>query len=145
MPASKAEQVLETVKAQLETLTGAVVERNSVLPEKIPTGGLIIVRDGDAGEPEQALGGFGSTYYQHAVAIEIYVEEGDAAVRDTAFDNLLQRIGVALDADPTLGDLAFGLAYGRPEASIEAVPGAPAIKSATLTVTVDYETDAPLS
>jgi hypothetical protein len=27
---------------------------------------------------------------------------------------------------------------------IDAVPGAPAIKSATLTVTVDYETDAPL-
>jgi hypothetical protein len=34
---------------------------------------------------------------------------------------------------------AFGLTYGRPEASIETVAGAPAIKSATLTVTVDYE------
>jgi hypothetical protein len=37
------------------------------------------------------------------------------------------------------------LTYGRPEASIEAVPGAPAIKSAMLTVTVDYEPDAPPS
>jgi hypothetical protein len=34
--------------------------------------------------------------------------------------------------------------YGRPEPAIE-VPGAPAITAATLTVTVDYETDAPLS
>ena len=70
MPASKPEQVLEGVKALLETIPDAVVERNSV-PEKIPDGGLIILRDGDPGEPEQALGGFVSTYYQHAVEIEV--------------------------------------------------------------------------
>jgi hypothetical protein len=145
MPASKAEQVLEALRTLLETVPDAVVERNSVLPEKIPDGGLIILRDGDPGEPEEALGGFGSTYYQHAVEVEVYVEEGEAVARDTAFDALLQQIGVALEADPTLGGLAFGLTYGRPEPSIEAIAGAPAIKSATLTVTVDYESDAPLS
>jgi hypothetical protein len=145
MPASKAEQVLEALKALLETVPGVVIERNSVLPEKIPDGGLIILRDGDPGEPEQALGGFGSTYYQHAVDIELYVEEGDAAARDAAFDALLREIGVALEAELTLGGLVFGLIYGRPEPAIEAVAGAPAIKSATLTVTVDYETSAPLS
>jgi len=83
--------------------------------------------------------------YQHAVEIELYVEEGVGAVRDTAFDDLLQQVGAALEADPTLGGLAFGLTYGRPEPAIEAVAGAPAIKSATLSVTVDYETNAPLS
>jgi hypothetical protein len=145
MPASKAEQVLERIKASLETVPGAMIDRNSVLPEKVPAGGLIILRDGDPGDPEQALGGFGATYYQHAVEIEVYLEEGDAAARDAAFDALLQEIGSALDADPTLGGLAFGLTYGRPEPSIEAVAGAPAIKSATLTVPVDYETEAPLS
>ena len=60
-------------------------------------------------------------------------------------NDLLLKIGAALDADPALDDLAFGLTYGRPEPSIEAVAGAPAIKSATLTITVDYETDSPLS
>src|ERR671919_646368 len=145
MPASKAEQVLDALRALLETIPDAVVERNSVLPEKVPAGGLIILRDGDPGEPEQALGGFGNAYYQHAVELEVYVEEGDAAARDAGFDALLQQIGVALEADPTLGGLAFGFSYGRPETSIEAVPGAPAIKSATLAVTIDYESDAPLS
>ena len=145
MPASKAEQVLEGLRAALETVSGGVVQRNSVLSEKVPGGGLIILRDGDPGEPEQTLGGFGSTYYQHAVEIEVYVEEGDAAARDAAFDDLLQQIGVALAADPTLGDLAFGITYGRPEPAIEAVAGAPAIKAATLTVTADYESDAPLA
>ena len=145
MPASKAEQAIDAVKALLETLPDAVVERNSALPEKIPDGGLIIVRDGDPGDPEEALGGFGSTYYQHAVEIEVYIEEGNAAARDAAFDALLQQIGAALEADPTLGGLVFGLTYGRPEPAIEAVAGAPAIKSATLAVTVVYDSDAPLS
>jgi hypothetical protein len=145
MPASKAEQVLQAIKVVLEAIPDAVVERNSVLPEKVPDGGLIILRDGDPGEPEQALGGFGSTYYQHAVEIEVYVEEGGPAARDAPFDNLLQQIGAALEADATLGGLAFGMGYGRPDASTEAIAGAPAIKSATLTVTVDYEADTPLS
>ena len=145
MPASKAEQVLEGLKASLETVAGATVQRNSVLPEKIPAGGLIILRDGDPGEPEQALGGFGNTYYQHGIEIEVYVEEGDAAARDAAFDDLFQQIGAVLEADPALDGLAFGLTYGRPEPAIEAIAGAPAIKSATLSVTVDYETSAPLS
>jgi hypothetical protein len=145
MPASRAEQVLDAFKALLETVPDAVVERNSVLPEKIPNGGLIILRDGDPGEPEQALGGFGNAYYQHAVEIEVYVEEGDAAARDAAFDALLQEVGTALETDPTLDGLVFGMTYGRPEPAIEAVAGAAAIKSATLSVTVDYETDAPLA
>jgi hypothetical protein len=145
MPASKTEQVLVGLRAALGTVPGAVVQRNSVLPEKIPDDGLIILRDGDPGEPEQALGGFGSTYYQHAVEIEVCVEEGDAATRDAAFGALLQQIGAALEADPTLGGLAFGLTYGRPEPAIEAIAGAPAIKTATLIVTIDYETNAPLA
>jgi len=142
MPASKTEQVVGAVKALLDTVPGVAVERNSVLPEKVSVGGLIIRRDGDPGKPEQALGGFGSTYYQHAVEIEVYLEEGDAAARDAAFDALLQQIGSVLEADATLGGLAFGMTYGR---RIEAVAGAPAIKSAILSVTVDYETDAPLA
>jgi hypothetical protein len=145
MPASRAEQVLDALKALLETAPDAVVERNSVLPEKIPAGGLVILRDGDPGEPERALGGFGNAYYQHAVEIEAYIAEGDASARDATFDDLLQQIGVALESDPTLGGLAFGLTYGRPEPAIEAVVSAPAIKSATLTVTVEYESDAPLA
>ena len=54
MSASKAEQMLDALKALLETVPDAVVERNSVLPGKVPAGGLIILRDGDPGDPEQA-------------------------------------------------------------------------------------------
>ena len=141
---SKTELVLEAIKALLATVPDSKVERNAAVPEKIPTGGLIVLRDGDPGEPETALGGFGGVYYSHNVEIEIYIEDGNATARDTAFDALVQAIGTVLESDPTLGGLAFGMSYGRPETNMEAVAGAPAIKSGVMTVTVEYETTSPL-
>ncbi len=144
MANSKPEQVLEAIKALLMTVPSTKVERNTAVPEKISGGGLIVLRDGDPGEPDTALGGFGGVYYSHDVEIELYVEEGDATARDTAFDTLVQAVGAVLETDPTLGGLAFGMTYGRPEVDTEAVAGAPAIKTGTITVTVEYETDSPL-
>ena len=82
--------------------------------------------------------------YAHAIEIEVHVEGGEAADRDAAFDALVVAIGQALDADPTLGGLAFGMTYGRPEVDTEAVIGAPAIKSGVIEAIVEYETTAPL-
>ena len=141
---SKSEQVLEAIKALLIPVPDAKVERNTAVPEKIPTGGLIVLRDGDPGEPEPALGGFGGVYYSHNIEIELYAEDGDATARDAAFDNLVQSIGTVLEADPTLGGLAFGMSYGRPDIDTEAVAGAPAIKTGTIIVTIEYETTSPL-
>ena len=140
MANSKPEQVLEAIKALLLTVPFAKVERNTAVPEKISAGGLIVLRDGDPGEPDTALGGFGGVYYSHDVEIELYVEEGDAMARDAAFDTLVQAVGAVLETDPTLGGLAFGMTYGRPEVDTEAVAGAPAIKTGTIIVTVEYET-----
>ena len=141
---SKPEQILEAIKVLLITVPNAKVERNTAVPEKIPAGGLIVLRDGDPGEPETALGGFGSVYYSHNIEIELYAEDGDATTRDAAFDTLVQSIGTVLEADPTLSGLAFGMSYGRPEIDTETVAGAPAIKTGTITVTVEYETASPL-
>jgi hypothetical protein len=137
---SKTEQILEAIKSLLITVPNAKVERNTVVPEKIPTGGLIVLRDGDPGEPETALGGFGGVYYSHNIEIELYIEEGDATTRDAAFDILVQSIGTALETDATLGGLAFGMSYGRPEINTESVSGAPSIKTGTITMIVEYET-----
>ena len=137
---SKTEQILEAIKSLLITVPNAKVERNTVVPEKIPTGGLIVLRDGDPGEPETALGGFGGVYYSHGIEIELYIEQGDATTRDAAFDILVQSIGTALETDATLGGLAFGMSYGRPEINTESVSGAPAIKTGTITMIVEYET-----
>ena len=141
---SKTERILTALTERLRTVPGPKVERNTAVPERIPKGGLTVLRDGDPGEPEQALGGIGSVYYAHAVEIEVHVEAIDAAARDAAFDALVVAIGAVLDADPTLGGLAFGMTTVRPEIDTKAVIGAPAIKNGTIEAIVEYETAAPL-
>ena len=141
MAGTKGEQVikaLEAALAPLATATRAVV-RNATGLEDIPAAGLIVLRDGDPGEPESNLGNQGPYYYRHAAEIELYVEAGDAAAREAGFDALRQAVGQALDADPTLGGEIFGLTYAAPEVDPEAVFGGEAIKAAVLTVTLDYE------
>ena len=78
---SKPEQVLAAIKTLLEIVPSAKVERNTAVPERIPASGLIVLRDGNPGEPDTALGGFGGVYYSHDVEIELYVEEGGAGPR----------------------------------------------------------------
>ncbi len=142
--ASRSEQVLIALVDRLRQLPDIGVERNSALPESIPDGGLVVVRDGDPGEPEQALGGFIPVYYRHAVELEIYAASGEQAIRDQTFDDLATAIGVALHADPTLGGLVFGITYGRPDVVTEAVEGGAAIKTGTITLVLDYEAPSPL-
>ena len=141
---SKTERVLQAVYARLQGIPSAMVERNIAAPAKIPVGGLIVLRDGDPGEPDTALGGFGSAYYSHRVEVEVHVQEADPVARDTAFDDLVVAVGTALEADPTLGGLVFGMSYGRPSTDLEPIEGAPAIKSGVIEITVEYESDAPL-
>ena len=142
---SKTKQVILMLANRLATIPDATVERNIVVPAKIPPGGLIVLRDGDPGEPDTALGGFGSAYYSHRIEIEVHVQEADSTARDTAFDDLVVAVGTALEADPSLGGLVFGMSYGRPSTDLEPIEGASAIKSGVIEITVEYESDAPLA
>ena len=63
MAVSTTERVLTALTDRLRAVPKAKVERNTAAPERIPKGGLIVLRDGDPGEPEQALGGVGNVYY----------------------------------------------------------------------------------
>ena len=142
---SKTETVLQALTILLGNASAAKFERNASVPEKIPSGGLIILRDGNPGQPEEALGGFGAVYYEHEVEMEIYVADGDQTNRDATFDNLVTQIGVALESNPDLNGLVFGMSYARPDVTIEIIPGAHAIKSGVITLVMDYETPTPLS
>ena len=53
MPTTR-ETVLAALHARLQPL-GALTLRDEVLPERIPAAGLIILRDGQPGEPEVTL------------------------------------------------------------------------------------------
>ncbi len=142
---SKTETILQTLAAFLDANTSAKFERNASVPEKIPSEGMIILRDGNPGVPDEALGGFSAAYYEHEIDIEIYVAEGKQTDRDAVFDALVTEIGTALESGAGLGDLIFGMSYARPDISIEIIPGSHAIKSGTINLIIDYETPTPLS
>ena len=52
---SKREQVLAALFARLDAELSATVRRNEALPERVPAEGLVILRDGDPGEPDVTL------------------------------------------------------------------------------------------
>ncbi|OSM07354.1 hypothetical protein [Magnetofaba australis] len=142
---SKAEQILQALTALLQAISGPTVLRNAALPTRIPPDGVIILRDGDPGEPEQSLGGVGGCYYQHSVEIEIIIQHGDADQRQSLFDDLLLAVAGELDADSTLGGLIYGMTYGRPAIQLEHEEGAAPLLGGVIELTLDYETASPIS
>ncbi len=133
------EQVLAAVLARLQSVPGPVVRRNEALPERIPAAGLVILRDGDPGEPDAILSPL-TWLWRHAVPVEVLVQHGDVAERDRLSDALVTAITTALEADRTLGGLADWLSVAPPAVEVLPIEGAAAIKAATLTVTVHYAT-----
>ena len=141
---SKKEQVLEYLKGLLATaLAPTEVKRNVETPEAIKPDGLIIIRDGEPGEPEQFLGGFSMCIYTHRIEVEIYCQKNTGL--DNSYDQIVQKIGAALESNPYFGGLITGKSYGQPAPSNELIDGAADIKTAVLDLFVEYDTPSPLS
>jgi hypothetical protein len=92
------ETILAALHARLSALPATAL-RGDVLPERVPAAGLLILRDGEPGEPEVTLSPL-RYHYQHRAEIEAVVQ---GASRDAAFDTLCAGIGAAIAADRTLG------------------------------------------
>ncbi|QQG36824.1 MAG: acyl-CoA transferase [Micavibrio aeruginosavorus] len=142
---SQSEKILDKLKTLIDAATTAKIERNSAVPEKIPPTGLIIIRDGNPGDPEYVLGGFSNVYYSHNIEIEVYIQEGAPAQRDLKFDQLMQLIGTVLESHPTLDGLVAGLTYARPDTHTQPIDGGPAIKAGVILLMTEYETPTPLT
>ena len=121
----------------------AEILRNAPLPTKAPDAGLIIVRDGDVGEPEITLSPT-RYHYHHRAEIEALVQEGEQQTRDQALDNLLQAIGETLALNLTLDGAVNYLHIGSPEFLSETIEGAPTVKAAVVPVYLEYTTTNPL-
>ena len=142
---SKREQALAGLFLCLkDNVTGLSVLRNEPLPTKVPADGLLILRDGDPGEPEVTLSPT-RYHYQHRAEIEALVQHGDQAQRDTALDELLGILAQALDGQTNLGGLVDYLHIETPDFLSETVEGAPTIKAAVVPVILEYSTSNPLN
>lgn len=142
---SKREQALAGLFLCLkDNVTGLSVLRNEPLPTKVPADGLIILRDGNPGEPEVTLSPT-RYHYQHRAEIEALVQHGDPAQRDTALDTLLETVAQALDGQTSLGGLVDYLHIETPDFLSETVEGAPTIKAAVVPIILEYSTSNPLN
>ncbi len=139
MPTTR-ETILSALQARLTTLPATAL-RGEVLPERIPTDGLLILRDGEPGEPEVTLSPL-AYHYQHRAEIEAIVQGAD---RDAAFDALCAGIGTALAADRTLGDLCDWVEAEAPRPVDLAVEGAATLKAAVISIVLHYTTADPLA
>ena len=141
---SRREQILAALSVVLAGQLAAPVRRNEVLPEKVPAAGLVILRDGDPGEPDVTLNPR-TEFYAHRIEIEVYVPHDPTGGGEAALDVLLGSIGTALRIDPSLGGRAENLTPSAPETGALAIEGAAPVLTARLAVTVEYLVSDPLS
>ena len=135
------ETILAALHARLSALSATAL-RGEVLPERVPTDGLLILRDGEPGEPEVTLSPL-RYHYQHRAELEVVVQAGTG--RASAFDDLVAAIGTALEADRTLGGLCDWIEPEAPASVDLPVEGAAALKAAVITVVLHYTTTGPLA
>ena len=140
MPTAR-ETILAALHARLQPLA-ALVLRDEVLPERIPVTGLIILRDGQPGEPEITLSPL-RYHYQHRAELEVVVQAPND--RASAFDSLIASIGLALETDRTLGGVCDWVEPEAPASVDLPVEGAAALKAAVITVVLHYTTTGPLA
>ena len=133
------ETILAALQARLSALPAAAL-RGDVLPERVPAAGLVILRDGEPGDPEVTLSPL-RYHYQHRAEIEAVVQ---GTARDAAFDTLCASIGAAVAADRTLGGHCNWVEAEAPRPVDLAVEGAASLKAAVIPVVLHSSTADPL-
>ena len=133
------EPILAALHTRLLALPATAL-RGDVLPERVPSAGVLILRDGEPGEPEVTLSPL-RYHYQHRAEIEAVVQGTD---RDAIFDTLCAIIGAAIDADRTLGGLCDWVEAEAPRSVDLPIEGAASLKAALISVVLHYSTADPL-
>ena len=152
------ETILTALHVRLAALSATAL-RGEVLPERVPAAGLLILRDGEPGEPEVTLSPL-RYHYQHRAEIEAVVQ-GEARSaqqmqgsggplqgtndRDATFDTFCASIGAAIAPDRTLGGFCDWVEAEAPRPVDLPVEGAASLKAAVIPVILNYSTADPLS
>jgi len=135
------ETILTALADLLRLIPFVPVLRGEVLPERVPAAGLIILRDGDPGDPAVTLSPL-LYHFQHRVELEVIVQGVD---RDAGFATLCGQIGAVISADHTLGGLCDWVEAEAPRPVDLPIEGAAALKAAVITIVLHYTTTGPLA
>ena len=132
--------VRETALAALYTRLGAAlaarspapkVLRNETVPQKLPAGGLVVVRDGEAVEETPILSPL-------AWAVEHRAEVEVVAATGALLDELLVDITAAITDDRALGGAVEWAQPGAPSFDDAETEGAAAARAASVPVTLSF-------
>jgi hypothetical protein len=114
-----------------------IILRNETVPQRIPAGGLVVVRDGET-LSETAMFSPLAWAIEHGAEVEIVVAGATPADRDALLDDLLSAVGAAVAADRTLGGAVEWAGPGAPRFEDIVVEGAAASRAALVTVTLAF-------
>ena len=131
--------VVDLVKAALPL---AEVKRDAPWPSRSEPGGLVIVRDGDPGEPETCFSPASFTY-RHEIPLEVFAPEG-VADRHKALDDMITALGGGVEADRSLGGLCEWLEGVAPSAEDIASAASQPVRAALVPLMAEYTTTSPL-
>lgn len=137
---SDRENILQALYSLIQ-FDGPTFQRNGVLPSRISASGLVILRDGDPGEPEISLSPL-RYHYEHEAVLEVIVQ--NEAAQDALLDSILVAVGEQLVSDRTLGGLCDFLEPRAPVADTVPIEGGEPVKAATVQICLFYATENPI-
>jgi hypothetical protein len=136
---SAGETALTALFAALPAPPAGAKLRNETDAAPIPSGGLLILRDGERGEPIDEQLNPPMAVYRHAAALQILVAGIDDAARTAALDALADGVRAVLAANRTLGGAVDWAELRRGTPRDETEPGAAPIRLEDATIVLEYQ------
>ncbi len=134
----------ETAIAALHALLAAalaarspapLVLRGETVPQRLPPGGLVVIRDGETVQETAILSPL-AFVIEHRAEVEVTGAGATPASRTALLDALLVEISAAITADRTLGGVVELAQPGSPEFQDVEFEGAAAARAALVPVTL---------
>ena len=114
-----------------------LVLRGETLPQRLPPGGLVLIRDGETVEETAILSPL-AWAIEHRAEVEVTVGGATPAVRSALLDAMLVDIAAAVTADRTLGGAVEWAQPGAPDFEDVEFEGAAAVRAASVPVALFF-------
>lgn len=114
-----------------------LVLRGETVPQRLPPGGLVVIRDGETVEETAILSPL-AWAIEHRAEVEVTVGGATPTVRNALLDALLVNIAAAITADRTFGGAVEWAQPGAPDFEDVEFEGAAAARAASVPVALFF-------
>jgi len=114
-----------------------LVLRGETVPQRLPPGGLVVIRDGETVEETAILSPL-AWAIEHRAEVEVTVGGATPAARNALLDALLVDLAAAISADRTLGGAVEWAQPGAPGFEDVEIEGAAAARAASVPVALFF-------